>query len=76
MEESSRQGPLGTYRTGRGSEYTKQHIVVSDGLTAPAVNGRANKAVIEVLAEFFKVKKRCIKIIGCEKTREKIIQIQ
>jgi len=45
-------------------------------VTAPAVNGKANKAVIEVLAKFFKVKKRCISIIRGEKTREKIIGIQ
>jgi len=44
-------------------------------VAAPALDGRANKAVIEILAEFFNVKKSKIKIIKGEKSREKIIEI-
>jgi len=44
-------------------------------VAAPALDGRANKAVIEILAEFFNVKKSKIKIIKGEKSREKIIGI-
>jgi uncharacterized protein (TIGR00251 family) len=45
-------------------------------VTAPAVDNKANKAVIEVLSEFFKMKKRDIKIISGEKNREKVIEIE
>ncbi|MFH1772937.1 MAG: DUF167 domain-containing protein [Patescibacteria group bacterium] len=44
-------------------------------INAPAVDGKANKAMIKVLAEFLKIKKNDIKIIKGEKSREKIIQI-
>jgi len=44
-------------------------------VTAPAVDGRANKAVIEILAEFFKIKKNHVRIIKGEKSREKIVEI-
>ncbi len=42
---------------------------------APAVGGKANKAMIEVLAEFFNVKKSDIRIIKGEKSREKVIEV-
>ena len=45
-------------------------------VTAPAISGKANKALIEVLAEFFKTKKRNIKIIKGEKSRAKIIGVK
>lgn len=44
-------------------------------VTALAVGGKANKAAIEVLAEYFKVKKRDIRIIRGEKSREKVIEV-
>ena len=45
-------------------------------ISAPAVNGKANKALIKVLAEYFKVKKRGIKIIRGAKSREKVVEIK
>ena len=45
-------------------------------VTAPPVNGKANKAVIKVLAEYLKVKKRNIKIIKGKKSKEKIVEIK
>ena len=44
-------------------------------ITAPAARGKANKATIEVLAGFFGVKKRAIRIIRGKKSREKIIDV-
>ena len=44
-------------------------------VTAPAVDGKANKAVIEALAEHFGAKKKDITIIFGQTSREKIIQI-
>jgi len=42
---------------------------------APPVKGKANEAVIEVLAEFFGVKKSDIRIISGERSREKVVEI-
>lgn len=45
-------------------------------LTAPAVEGKANGALIEFLAEHFKIKKSRISIIKGAKSREKVIEIR
>jgi len=42
---------------------------------APAVDGKANKALIEVLAEFLGLKKNCFEIIRGETSRNKLIRI-
>ncbi len=42
---------------------------------APAVDGKANKAVTEVLAKHFKVRSRDIKIINGETSRDKTVEI-
>jgi len=44
-------------------------------VTAPPIEGRANQAVIELLAEYFKVRKSAIKIIRGEKSKNKIVEI-
>jgi len=44
-------------------------------VNAPAVDGKANKAVVEVLAEHFNIRKSGIRIIRGQKSREKIIEI-
>jgi len=44
-------------------------------LTSPAVEGKANGALIEYLAEHFKIKRRQIKIIRGKTSRDKIIEI-
>jgi len=44
-------------------------------ITAHAASGKANKATIEVLAGFFGVKKRAVRIIKGKKSREKIIDV-
>ena len=42
---------------------------------APAVGGKANRRLIELLAKHFGVKKSAIHIIKGEKSREKIIEL-
>ena len=42
----------------------------------PPEDGRANKAVIEILADYFKVKKSAVSIISGETSRNKIIEIK
>ncbi|NYT01013.1 MAG: DUF167 domain-containing protein [Methanocellales archaeon] len=44
-------------------------------LKAQAVGGKANKALIELLAKFFNVKKSDVKIIRGERSREKTIEV-
>lgn len=41
----------------------------------PPLEGKANKAVIEALAAYFKVKKNCVRIISGEKIKNKIVEI-
>ena len=59
----------------------KQNKVVEEGdrykvyLTAPPVEGKANKALIEFLAEHFGVKKGKIKIVRGLKSRDKVVEI-
>ena len=44
-------------------------------LMAPAVEGKANKALTDFLAEYFNVKKSAVSILRGEKSREKVIEI-
>jgi uncharacterized protein (TIGR00251 family) len=44
-------------------------------LTAPPVEGKANKALIRFLAEHFGVKKKQIRIVRGEKSRDKLVEI-
>lgn len=58
----------------------KERIVDEDGLlkvyvTAPALDGKANKALIELLAGHFDVKKGDVRIVKGEKSREKVVEI-
>jgi uncharacterized protein (TIGR00251 family) len=43
---------------------------------APPVKGKASEAVIEVLAEFFGVKKSDMRIMSGERSREKVVEIR
>jgi len=44
-------------------------------LTEPALEGRANKKLIELLAQYYKTKKGSIAIVKGLKQRDKIIEI-
>ena len=41
----------------------------------PAVDGKANKALVEILSDYFQVKKSDISIVKGIKSRQKIIKI-
>lgn len=45
-------------------------------LTAPPINGKANEALIKLLAEYFNIPKSTVKIIRGLKSKTKIIEIQ
>ncbi len=59
----------------------KQNKVVEEAgrlkvyLTAPPVEGKANEALIEALAEHFGVKKRQVRLVRGEKGRDKTVEI-
>lgn len=59
----------------------KRSLVKQEGktwrvyLNAPAVDGKANKALIALLAKYFKVRKNQIEIIKGLKSRRKTINI-
>ena len=42
----------------------------------PPEDGKANKAVIELLAEYFKIRKSAVSIIAGDFSRNKIIEIK
>ncbi len=44
-------------------------------VTAPPEKGRANKKVVELLADYFGVPKSAVKIVGGKTTKTKIIDI-
>jgi len=45
-------------------------------VTKPALQGRANKRLIEILAPYLKVKKSCLRIIKGLTAPDKIIEIR
>lgn len=45
-------------------------------ITAPAVDGKANKALIKFMAKHFNVKKNMITIISGLTSREKLVEIK
>jgi uncharacterized protein len=58
----------------------KTLVIEEDGrlkiyIMAPAVDGKANVALIKLLSDHFKIKKSNFKIIRGEKSRDKIIGI-
>ncbi|MBC7129166.1 MAG: DUF167 domain-containing protein [Thermoplasmatales archaeon] len=57
------------------NEVIKEGEILKVKVSSPPSKGKANKEVIELLANFFEVKKNCIRIIKGEKSREKIIEI-
>ncbi|MFH1777757.1 MAG: DUF167 domain-containing protein [Candidatus Omnitrophota bacterium] len=57
------------------SEVKKENKFYRIRTTFPAVDGKANKAVIVLLSEYFNVKKNEIKIIRGEKSRKKLVEI-
>lgn len=50
-----------------------QEGVLKVKVTAPAVDGKANKACIELLADYFDVKKSSVYIVKGEKSPNKLI---
>lgn len=67
-------------RSGNSNVASRNLVKKEDGclkayLTRPAQDGLANTQLIDLLSDYFKVKKYQIKIIKGEKSRNKIIKI-
>ncbi len=45
-------------------------------VSSPAVDGKANLRLLEILSEYFSVKKKDIKIVFGERNRNKVIDIK
>jgi uncharacterized protein len=59
----------------------RNHVEEAEGrlkvyLTDPPVEGQANKALIEVLAGHWGVRKSRIRIIRGEKSRDKVVEVE
>ena len=63
-----------TPNAGKNS-FEKEEERLKVKVTSPATDGKANKAVINLLATYFGVRKSAVSIIKGEKGRDKIIEI-
>lgn len=52
-----------------------EHKLLKVYVNAPPVEGKANKRLLEILAEYFKVKKGEITVVRGQTSREKLIEI-
>lgn len=63
------------YPRARKNQIKKEDNILKIYTTAPAVDNKANLAIIEMLADFLAVKKSKIVIKKGEKSRVKVIEI-
>lgn len=45
-------------------------------LTAPPVDGKANEALVKLLAEYFNISKSAISIVGGKSTPRKMVDVE
>ncbi|MFH1406573.1 MAG: DUF167 domain-containing protein [Candidatus Omnitrophota bacterium] len=57
------------------NEVKKENNLYKIYLSAPAREGKANKLLVEILADEFSVRKSQVRIIRGEKSRDKIVEI-
>ena len=57
------------------NKFIEENGITKVYLNSPPVDGKANKSLIDFLAEHFKIKKSKIKIVHGEKNRNKIVEI-
>ncbi|MCD6094267.1 MAG: DUF167 domain-containing protein [Candidatus Omnitrophica bacterium] len=66
--------PVKVTPNARRNEIKKEEKGLKVYLTAPAIEGKANKLLIQILARHFNCRKSELRIIKGEKTRNKLIQ--
>lgn len=57
------------------NEIKKEENYIKVHLTAPSHEGKANKALIEAIAEFFQINKNMVRILKGFKKRNKILEV-
>lgn len=58
------------------SEIIEERELLKVHVTATPVDGKANKALIELIADYFNTRKSAVKILKGERSREKIVGIE
>ncbi|MDR1327961.1 MAG: DUF167 domain-containing protein [Heliobacteriaceae bacterium] len=58
------------------NEVTQDGDLLKVKLTAPPVDGKANKALLEILSKYFKIPKTSIKIIKGETSKNKLLLLK
>jgi uncharacterized protein (TIGR00251 family) len=61
----------GASRTSVGGRYGAEALVVA--VSAPAVEGRANRAVIEAVAAAFGVRRSAVSVLAGQRSRDKVL---
>ncbi|MBS3170989.1 DUF167 domain-containing protein [Candidatus Woesearchaeota archaeon] len=59
----------------KNNSIIKENNLLKVYVKKPAIDNKANKEIIELLGKFFEVKKKNVKIIKGEKSRNKIVEI-
>ena len=59
----------------KNNSIIKENNLLKVYVKKPAIDNKANKEIIELLGKFFEVKKKNVKIINGEKSRNKIVEI-
>lgn len=60
----------------RVEKVTKEGERLKVYVRAPALDGKANAAAVELLAEFLGVKRSALRIVRGERSREKVIEME
>jgi uncharacterized protein (TIGR00251 family) len=66
----------GARRSEVGGRYgTEEPPVLAVRVAAPAVDGRANRALVDVLAAAFEVRRSCVKVVAGASSRTKVVEV-
>ena len=57
------------------TEIIKEGEILKVRLKASAVDGKANSALIEILAGYFRVRKSGVRIVKGQKSRQKVVEV-
>jgi len=67
--------PVKVIPRAKGNKVKKEDAGFKVYLTAPPIDGKANKLLIKLLADYFSCKKQQIKILKGRRSKNKLIQL-